>query len=589
MNIGFILSQKEITGAEVYACILADELIRQNHKVIIVSDTLTIKTNAKYFPLQLNNRGFFSRIKQIIFLIKLVKTENLDILHAHSRASSWIAFFAAKLSNVKFIKTVHGRQPIHPSRKIIKALGDYTIAVCENVKEHLIQELGAKPENIEVLRNPIKSADVFDGKTKNTNREITIIARLTGEKGEVIYNLLIKSLLEIKDLKINIVATNEIPQRFRELKGDINFSGRLADVKEIMRHSRIIIGSGRVAIEAIKLGIPVVAIGEHCSLGFINKENIYEGLSTNFGDIGVLKNVNFDFVKIKNDVEQLLISNPEADILEIKNIIDIEYSSENIINRILKIYEREQRGRKEIPVLMYHRIATDKNDIGKEGIYVFRNKFEAQMQYLKDNGYKTITFKEYKGYEDKTVIITFDDGYEDNYKIAFPILKKYGFKAVIFLVANETYNRWDSHEPRQQLLKKEQILEMKNYGIEFGAHTLTHCDFTKVEEKIANKEIVESKTMLENILQEKIISFAYPFGRFNKNIEHIVEKAGYKFGLATNKGSFFIDDNLFAIRRIQVFPSTSIFSFISKISGTYFWRKMKCKLLVEWFKKIFYI
>jgi peptidoglycan/xylan/chitin deacetylase (PgdA/CDA1 family) len=109
------------------------------------------------------------------------------------------------------------------------------------------------------------------------------------------------------------------------------------------------------------------------------------------------------------------------------------------------------------------------------------------MKFLAKRGFKTITFKDLENVDrtnpnEKYVILTLDDGYEDNYTLAFPILKKYGFKAVIFLVSDLEYNIWDSNfgEPKVKLLNSEQCLEMLDYGIEFGSHGRYHRDLTKL-------------------------------------------------------------------------------------------------------------
>ena len=142
MNILMALSQLEITGAEVYATTIADELIERGNKVYIVSDTLTTPTKAEYIKLEFNKRSLIKRIEHIKFLYKLIKEKDIQIVHAHSRASSWSCQVACKLAGIPLITTTHGRQPIHFSRKLIKAFGDYSIAVCENIKKHMVNDIG---------------------------------------------------------------------------------------------------------------------------------------------------------------------------------------------------------------------------------------------------------------------------------------------------------------------------------------------------------------------------------------------------------------------------------------------------------------
>src|ERR1035437_2235914 len=102
----------------------------------------------------------------------------------------------------------------------------------------------------------------------------------------------------------------------------------------------------------------------------------------------------------------------------------------------------------QIPVVMYHRVVDTTMETGKHNIYVYRESLVKQFEYLKKNGYKTLTFKnlEESMTHDKCVILTFDDGYEDNYNILFPLLKKYQFTAVIFLVTRQKRNEWGISE-----------------------------------------------------------------------------------------------------------------------------------------------
>ena len=119
MNILMALSQLEITGAEVYATTIADELIERGNKVYIVSDTLTTPTKAEYIKLEFNKRSLLKRIEHIKFLYNFLKEKDIQIVHAHSRASSWSCQVACKLAGIPLITTTHGRQPVHFSRKII--------------------------------------------------------------------------------------------------------------------------------------------------------------------------------------------------------------------------------------------------------------------------------------------------------------------------------------------------------------------------------------------------------------------------------------------------------------------------------------
>jgi len=241
--------------------------------------------------------------------------------------------------------------------------------------------------------------------------------------------------------------------------------------------------------------------------------------------------------------------------------------------------------RYSLPVLLYHRIVNANSVIGKHKIYVWEKDFEKQMKYLKDNHYQTITFYDLQQNPQmdlyKKVIITFDDGYTDNYDLAFPILKKHGFKAVIYLVTQIDHNAWGVREgePKLMMMSKEQVKEMSDYGIEMGGHTQHHVDLLKHNAEEQLREIKGSKEDVEKITQKPAISFAYPFGGINESIKKITQTAGYAYAVSTNTGPKEFGADWFQVRRIEVTPKTTLFSFKNKVSGNYFYP--------SFFKKLF--
>lgn len=235
--------------------------------------------------------------------------------------------------------------------------------------------------------------------------------------------------------------------------------------------------------------------------------------------------------------------------------------------------------KKEIPILMYHRLINDERNKGVHTIYYDVNKFEEQLKYLKKNNYKTITFKDLyhlnkeERKKEKYIILTFDDGYKDNYELLFPLLKKYDMKAVIYMVSHLEYNKWDVEETNEKkfdLMSINEIKEMYNSGlIEFGGHTMHHIKLNKFSEDIQRKEIEENKKFLEKLLDTELYSFAYPFGYFNEISKKVVKEVGYKYGVATNSGPFYIEDDLYEIRRIGIFSDTTFSKFKRRVKGNY--------------------
>ena len=590
MNILMALSQLEITGAEVYATTIADELIKRGNKVYIVSDTLTTPTKAEYIKLEFNKRSLLKRIEHIKFLYKLIKEKNIQIVHAHSRASSWSCQIVCKLAGIPLITTTHGRQPIHFSRKLIKAFGDHSIAVCENIKKHMVNDIGFSENKISVILNPVNYKKLDLEKKVNDKKVISIVGRLSGPKGDVAYDIL--EILSQDELlskyKVRLIGGKELPERFLKFKEkDIEFIGYVPNIQEKIFESDIVIGAGRVAFEALLNKTSLIAVGETEYMGFINKENLSKSLASNFGDIGFMKYPQIRKDILLDDIKKALeLSENEKE--ELKNIILKETNLKNIVDKIERKYFSLYVNRKkyEVPVIMYHRVINNAENEGVYGTYIYEDMFKKHLQYLKDKNYTVITFKDLDkiGWRNrfekgkKYIILTFDDGYKDNYDLAFPILKEFNFKATIFLMGSLTYNEWDvkaGGERKFSLMSVEMIKEMQDYGIEFGAHTFNHPKLNTLSNEEIEHQIVDVKKPLEEKIGKEIITFAYPYGILNDYAKEMAKKAGYTFALATDSGSVCLSDDLYQIRRIAIFPNTNLFSFKRKVAGNYNFIKIK--------------
>lgn len=592
MNILMALSQLEVTGAEVYGVTLSNELIKRGNNVTIVSDTLTKKFDGEYIKIEFNKRGLFQRINQVISLLKIIKEKDIQVVHAHSRASSWSCEIACKIAKIPLITTTHGRQPVHLSRKIFKAFGRETITVCENIKKHLINELGVDKNKIKVLRNPIDTSyyPFVYSDLKKDNKIVSIIGRLSGPKGEVAYKVL-ETLENVSNISIQVIGGKEIPEKFNKFlnKSNIKFLGYVNDIPEKIKNSDLVIGAGRVGVEAILSGKPLIAIGEAQYIGLVSPDNLIPALESNFGDINFENKNIFHWDNLLEDIEKgFLLS--KSELLALRENIQSEFDLNIIVEKIENIYARNYVLTKkyEIPVIMYHRVIRDKSEGGVHGIYVTESQFEKHLKYLKQKGFETITFKDLLNnkYKDrfnkgkKQIILTFDDGYTDNYNYAFPLLKKYGFKCVIYLLSHLNYNKWDvevkeNPEHKFDLMDMSMIKEMEEYGIEFGGHTKTHPKLATLPIEIAQEEILTSKKVLEEKLGHALISFAYPYGNLNEDVKKTVKNSGYNFAVATDSGDISFSEDLFQIRRIGIFSTNNFFTFKRKVSGKYNFIKIK--------------
>jgi peptidoglycan/xylan/chitin deacetylase (PgdA/CDA1 family) len=222
-----------------------------------------------------------------------------------------------------------------------------------------------------------------------------------------------------------------------------------------------------------------------------------------------------------------------------------------------------------VPVLMYHSVNPDARPQNRLAISV--EAFERQMHFLKNNHYHVLPLdsvagliREKRKIPHKTVAITFDDGYKDNYTYAFPVLKKYSLPATIFVIINEV--------GRADRLSWDEIKTIQDSGIiNFGSHALGPEPLINIQsEEALRKEIFDSKKILEEKLGRRITVFSYPGGMSNSKIRKLVIDAGYKFAVATNPGKKFADDDLFALKRLRISSSSNnLFVFWVEASGYY--------------------
>lgn len=217
-----------------------------------------------------------------------------------------------------------------------------------------------------------------------------------------------------------------------------------------------------------------------------------------------------------------------------------------------------------VPVMMYHNVGyTDKPRMN----YVTPENFAKHMAYLHKHHYHVIAFseladsiRERKALPRNSVVITFDDGFMDNYTNAFPILKQYNFSAIIFVVT-DIINKPD-------FLTWDQIKEMEKSSISFGSHTRLHTYLPSLDKAEQRNQIQVSKEILEQQLGHPIEYFAYPSGGFNDSILSILKEAGYKGACTTNRGYRGFNDP-YMIKRIRLGNNDNDFSLWAKLSGYY--------------------
>jgi peptidoglycan/xylan/chitin deacetylase (PgdA/CDA1 family) len=154
------------------------------------------------------------------------------------------------------------------------------------------------------------------------------------------------------------------------------------------------------------------------------------------------------------------------------------------------------------------------------------------------------------------VLITIDDGYGEVYSSVYPILKHHGFPATVFTVTDKVghQNDWATVPDLRgrPLLSWEQICEMSQNGIQFGAHSRTHPNLVELSTEQMREEIAGSKTDLENVLQQPIVAFAYPFGEWNDLVQSVTRESGFQSGFSALSGLNINAAPPFALHRIEI-------------------------------------
>ena len=225
-------------------------------------------------------------------------------------------------------------------------------------------------------------------------------------------------------------------------------------------------------------------------------------------------------------------------------------------------------GYQTIPVLCYHRF----NATCGSPLCMPADDFDRQMRYLYENGYHVVSPNELRAFLEyrqplppKSVWITMDDGYRSVYQVAYPILKKYGFTATLFIYTDfvgvsKTAITWD------------QLREMKSDGFVIGSHTMSHSNLTEPQADESEKdfaarvrkELYESKRIIDAKLKQDTEVFAYPYGYHDHRAIELAQKAGYRLAVSVKRGgnAFFV--NPLTIHRDQILKR-DMTTFVSRL------------------------
>lgn len=222
-------------------------------------------------------------------------------------------------------------------------------------------------------------------------------------------------------------------------------------------------------------------------------------------------------------------------------------------------------GYQSVPVLSYHNFSETKGD----KMTVTTSAFEAQMRFLKDNGYRVITMDQLFDFLDfkvqlpkKAVVITIDDGWRSMYDLAFPILKKYGYPATLFIYT-------DLITGAKKTLNWELIAEMSGNGIDIQCHTKTHRNLALLNEKesfkdyydTVDRELTESSRVIKEKLNKEVKYLAYPYGATNHLVISLLKKYGFRGAFTIKRGGNPFFSNNYTLNRSMVYGEFDLAQF----------------------------
>jgi glycosyltransferase involved in cell wall biosynthesis/peptidoglycan/xylan/chitin deacetylase (PgdA/CDA1 family) len=567
-------------------------------------------------------------IVAIYRLYRILKKYRIDVIHSHGLLVNILSRIASYLANTPVsISTAHiplnlksGKQAQNVLEKLMipyylvldnltSLFNQKIIAVSHAVKSDLMEQ-GIKPGKMVVVQNGI-DPNLMTGKKDNNDKELedsenTIvgtITRLSPQKDLKtllrMANLVIKQIPNVKFIVVGDGEQREELQNMVEslgLHNHVRLLGYREDSRDILKSFDIFAlsslweGLPIVILEAMAVEKPVIAtavdgvkeVVEHGKSGLLVDPQRPDLLAESV--IQLINNPNqakamgrkgrkrlerfFSIDRVINTIEQIYFSQ----IFNKKPNMFVKFKiySKKIYSTMVYLWHRLVHKKEEgVSVLFYHSLEPGKSLVN----------FLKQIDYLRKNGYQIVSIEEVISYirketklSPRSICLTFDDGYYNNYESVFPILQKYDLPAAIFLSTKfVTSNNTKEIDLRigERFLSWDEVKKMSNGRIHFGSHGYNHCDLTKVSSRKLFGEILRSKQLMEEKMRGKIRYFSYPYGRYNKTVKEFVKRAGFEAAFTTIPGIIRPGDDLLTLKRTLIAPSDSPFDFRKKISGVF--------------------
>jgi glycosyltransferase involved in cell wall biosynthesis len=367
------LMKLDIGGAETHVVVLTRHLTEMGYKVVMASnggcfEEEIARYGVKHYkvPLHLPKLSYLWR--SIWTLRKIVREENIDLIHAHARIPAFVTAFMGRPRRVRFITTAHYNFDYRYGLKYISQWGEKTIAVSHDIKEYLIKYFGVRENKIVVIPNGIDTnafspttepaKEAFKKESTKNTVKITLISRLDGELANVALNLITACSRVAGDVPAfelaivgdgdNRMKVEEHAREFNAKKGEetVTLLGARTDINRIIAASDLVVGVSRVALEAMACAKPVLLAGPQGFGGLMEKSNLRTFQEDNYTARSSIEKSSAENLTagLSQFFARPVSWRTEIGQLQRQMIID-KYSSLHMARQIAEVYEEALQGR----------------------------------------------------------------------------------------------------------------------------------------------------------------------------------------------------------------------------------------------------
>ncbi len=358
MNILLVTMEMNIGGAETHVLELARGLVKSGHNVTVASAggklvKLLEDEGIKHVYAPLKDKKINHIIKSCNIIKNVIKTEKIDVVHAHARIPGFVCGIACKNLKVHFVTTIHGIYRVNFILKLLTNWGEKTLAVSNDVREHAIREYKLNPDNVFVTVNGI-DIEKFKNERKNAKSENDNIPKLIhvsrlDEDTSSVATALIDISNDLKD-KLNIVIVGsgnklEYLKEYAKNNSNVTFLGARTDIEKVLNEADLFVGVSRAALEAMACELPVILAGNIANgqgyIGIFDESTFDIAKETNFTCRGVEE---ITKEKLKNDILKVLnfsIESKQKMGQFNRNVVKNSYSIEKMVEDSIKVYKNK--------------------------------------------------------------------------------------------------------------------------------------------------------------------------------------------------------------------------------------------------------